>query len=59
MTIDERMERLTGIVEALAATTVAHDKQIEALIAIAEKHEKASEDLRKQWQAYLDTLPRQ
>lgn len=59
MTIDERMERLTGIVEALAATTVAHDNQIEALITIAEKHEKAIEDLHRQWQAYLNTLPRQ
>ena len=49
MTIDERLERLTGIVEALAATTVAHDNQIEALIAVAEKHEKAIEDLHKQW----------
>jgi hypothetical protein len=33
MTIDERMERLTGIVESLAASVVAHDNQIESLIA--------------------------
>ena len=48
MTIDERMDRLTGIVEALAASTVAHDNQIEALITVAEKHEKAIEDLHRQ-----------
>jgi hypothetical protein len=41
------MDRLTGIVEALAASTVAHDNQIEALITGAEKHEKAIEDLRR------------
>jgi hypothetical protein len=33
------MERLTGIVEALAASVVAHDNQIESLIAVAGKHE--------------------
>jgi hypothetical protein len=58
MTIDERMERLTGIVESLAASVVAHDTQIESLIAVAEKHERAIEDMSKQWQAYLNTLPR-
>jgi hypothetical protein len=58
MTIDERMDRLTGIVEALAASAVAHDNQLEILIAVAEKHERAIEDMSKQWQAYLNTLPR-
>jgi hypothetical protein len=48
MTIDERMERLTGIVESLAATVVAHDNQLEILIAAVEKHERAIEDMRKQ-----------
>jgi len=52
------MERLTGIVESLAASVVAHDNQIESLIAVAEKHERAIEDMSKQWQAYLNTLPR-
>jgi hypothetical protein len=59
MTIDERMERLTGIVESLAASVVAHDNQLEILITVAEKHERAIEDTRKQWEAYLNTLPRQ
>ena len=38
MTIDERLDRLTGIVESLAASVVEHDSQIEALIKVAEKH---------------------
>ena len=53
------MERLTGIVESLAASVVAHDNQLEILILVAEKHERAIEDMRKQWEAYLNTLPRQ
>ena len=48
MTIDERMERLTGIVESLAASVVAHDNQLEILIAVAEKHERAFENMSKQ-----------
>ena len=53
------MDRLTGIVESLAASVVAHDNQIESLLTIAEKHERAIENTRKQWEAYLNTLPRQ
>ena len=73
MTTDERLDRLTGIVDTLAASVVAHDSQIESLITVAEKqgsriqalitaaekHEQAIEDLHKQWQAYLNPLPRQ
>ena len=59
MTTDERHDRLTGIVEALAASVVAHDSQIEALIQVAEKHAQEMADLRRQWAAYLNTLPRQ
>ena len=72
MTTEERLDRLTGIVETLASSVVAHDNQIESLIAVAEqqggriqalitaaeKHERAIEDLHKQWQAWLNTLPR-
>jgi hypothetical protein len=58
MTIDERIDRLTGIVESLAATVVAHDNQIEGLINVAEKQAKAMADLDKRWQAYINTLPR-
>lgn len=59
MTVDERLDRLTGIVEALAASVVAHDSQIDALIKVAEKHAQEMADLRRQWQAYLNTLPKQ
>jgi hypothetical protein len=66
------IDRLTGIVDALAVSVVAHDSQIESLITVAEqqggriqalitaaeKHERAIEDMHKQWQAYLNTLPR-
>ena len=58
MTIDERLEKLTGIVEALAATTAAHDDQIVQLITVAEKHAAQIADTNKQWQAYFNTLPR-
>jgi chromosome segregation ATPase len=108
MTVDERLDKLTGIVETLANTVVAHDNQIEALLKIAESHdrrieshdrrieshdrrieallkiagdqekglqgyklqiealfqmaernEKTWQDLQRQWQAYLNTLPKQ
>jgi hypothetical protein len=73
MTIDERVDRLTGIVESLAASVVAHDEQIEKLIAIGEsqsqrldklveateKNAANWERMERQWQAYLNTLPRQ
>jgi ADP-heptose:LPS heptosyltransferase len=65
-TTDEKLERLTGIVDALAATVVAHDNQIDKLIIVAEKHGKELAALRelvaatqRQWQAYLNRLPRQ
>jgi hypothetical protein len=59
MTTDERLDRLTGIVEALAASVVAHDNQIEALVKVAEKHQQEMKDLVREWQAYLRTLPKQ
>ena len=73
MTIDERLDRLTGIVETLAGAVTAHDsvleahdRQIGALIELADKNQAAvaklqasSENLERQWQAYLNTLRRQ
>jgi hypothetical protein len=80
MTIDERLDRLTGIVETLPSTVVLHDDQIESLIKVDELQQKKLddfatklEDLRttvrdlaksvaateRQWQAYVNTLPRQ
>ena len=53
------------IVDALAASVVAHDNQIEALIRVTERNSadlaelrKAMADLDKRWQAYINTLPR-
>jgi len=58
MTIDERMDRLTGIVEALAASVVARDDQIDKLLVISEKNAANWKRLERQWQAYLNKLPR-
>ncbi len=66
MTTEEKLDRLTGIVDSLASTVVAHDNQIEGLIRVAEKQGHEMEKLReaiaeteRQWQAYINTLPRQ
>ncbi|HEX4135601.1 MAG TPA: hypothetical protein VHY84_13385 [Bryobacteraceae bacterium] len=59
MTTEEKIERLTGIVESLAASVVAHDSQIEGLIRVAEKHQRQMETLERQWQAYINRLPPQ
>ncbi len=63
MTIDERLDRLTAVVESLAASVVSHDRQIEALITVAEKNSRDIEATRKlqeetwrQFQAYLNTI---
>ena len=65
MTIEEQITRLTGIVESLASTVVAHDNQIEGLIKVAEQQseqiaatERAIASIERQWQAYVNTLPR-
>jgi hypothetical protein len=39
-TTEEKLDRLTGIVDGLASSVVAHDNQIEALIRVAE-HERS------------------
>jgi hypothetical protein len=36
---DERLDRLTGLTEALGAGIVAHDNQIGTLVSIVQKHE--------------------
>jgi hypothetical protein len=59
MTIDEKIERLTGIVESLAGTVVAHDNQIEGLIKVAEQQSSQIASMERRWQAYINTLPRQ
>jgi hypothetical protein len=66
VTVEEHLERLTGIVASLADTVVAHDNQIDQLIKVGENHHaqllelnKAIANLERQWQAYINTLPRQ
>lgn len=66
MTIDERLDRLTGVVESLAASVVEHDDQIEGLIKVADKHQKEMAELRRSQarnerllEAYLKRLPPQ
>lgn len=58
MTTDERLDRLTGIVETLAGAVSAHDsvldahdRQIGALIELADRNQKAMNDLDRRWQA--------
>jgi ABC-type transporter Mla subunit MlaD len=58
MSTDEQLQRVTNILDSLAATVVAHDNQIEKLIEAAEKHQAQLVNLEKQWQAYINTLPR-
>jgi hypothetical protein len=64
MTIEEQIERLAGIVTALGTTVVSHDNQIEGL-KLAEQQsaeiaatERAIAAIERQWQAYINTLPR-
>jgi len=72
MTIEQQLEKLTGIVTTLAGSVIpldhnieAHDRQIEALIIVAEKNSAQIKEqnerfavLERQWQAYINTLPR-
>jgi hypothetical protein len=66
MTPDERiqhteatLDRLAIVVAPLSDTVVAHDKQIGALLALAEKQGQEIADQGRQLQAYINTLPRQ
>lgn len=58
MTTEEKLDRLTNIVDALASSAVSHDNQIDTLLKIVEKHHVEILSLSRQWQAYLNTLPR-
>lgn len=57
---------LAGAVAAHDSLIEAHDRQIDALITVADRNQKAIEELRvssanleRQWQAYLNILRRQ
>jgi ABC-type transporter Mla subunit MlaD len=58
MSTDEQLQRLTNILDTLAGTVVAHDNKIDKLIDLAEKHQAQLANLERQWQAYINTLPR-
>jgi ABC-type transporter Mla subunit MlaD len=57
--VAENLDRLTAVVSTLASSVAAHDNQIDALIRIAEKHSEQIAAMQRQWQAYINTLPRQ
>jgi hypothetical protein len=52
MTIDGRLDRLTGIVESLAESVVEHTDQIEKL-------RRSQADANRHFEAYLKRLPPQ
>jgi len=49
VTIDERLDRLTNFVDALASSVVAHANQIDALIKVADKSSAQMADLDRRW----------
>lgn len=64
--VDETFKRINNILEPLASTVAAHDNQIEVLMALAERNfhaiaalQEATANLERQWQAYVNRLPRQ
>ncbi len=70
MTTEEKLDRLAGIVESLAASAVHHDNQIEAhdqqigkILTILEiqatrmaEQKERMDQLIREWQAYLRTI---
>ena len=66
MTIDEKFEILHDSIKSLEniavahqASMEAHDRQIDGLLKTSEENTRNWEQLRREWQAYLNTLPRQ
>jgi hypothetical protein len=59
MTVDQRLDRLTGVVQALVPNAVMRAGRIERLVQMTEKHEQEMKDLVLECQAYLRTLPQQ
>jgi len=54
------LDRLTQVTATIAESVVAHDEQIEKLVAIAEIERQEWAQLRREFQAYLTTIhPRQ
>lgn len=57
MTVEEQLDRLTGIVGTLTTAIEAHDHQIEGLLTVAEKHSQQLAELERKLQANIDALP--
>jgi hypothetical protein len=53
------LDRLEKVVNTLAATVLAHDDRIAELNKSSARYERIWRELTKQWQAYLNTLPKQ
>jgi len=53
MTVEEQLARLTGIVDSLASSVVAHDNPIEALIKVAERQNGKIGSIDERLQALL------
>jgi hypothetical protein len=58
MSTEEQLDRLTGIVESLAGTVVAHDDQIDGLIKVAEKHQAEMPEYSRKHREEMDELRR-
>ena len=56
MTIEEKLERLTVVVDSLAASVVHHDDQIDKLIAAGLQQKERIDQFVREWQAYLTTI---
>ena len=55
----DALTKASDTVAKLADTIAVHDAQIEALITAEQESKRRWDDLQKQWQAYLNTLPKQ
>jgi hypothetical protein len=55
---DARINKLIDLAETQQRQIEAHDAQIDALLTLAEKHAESQANLERQWQAYINTLPR-
>jgi hypothetical protein len=59
LTAEEQFAEIRAMLKTLAVTVVAHDNQLEVLLRVAEKHSAQIASLERQWQAYINTLPKQ
>jgi hypothetical protein len=53
---EANLDRLAQVVGTIAASAAAHDDQIEKLVQISEENSRNWEQLRREWQAYLNTI---